>query len=160
MHTIKIGGFRKHTIELYDSIKEITAERDHALNCMITIDLGIGADMDSVAEHFNTLHEHLSNGHREAAQQEAVNLHNNFFMMIEKINTKSLCFALLVKSIDKQPQYDLTDEGCKKVIRKLSHMGLRQSQVEELLSDLKKKLSRNFIPSFLIDMEAGEMQTS
>lgn len=154
MRTINV---RRNRIELFDSISELTADRDHAINKLVVMDLNIGSDMPSVAKHLSKLFAYLADGKNAEAQQEAKNLHNNYFMMIEGINPRSLSFAVFVKSINRKLRYVVTSEEAKNTADELFRMGIKADQVEEQLTSLKKKLMSNFEPSFLIDLETEEM---
>ncbi len=145
-----------HSIKLLDSIKELTSERTHDFNKLVLQDVEIGSDMDAVAGHFSKLGNMLANKKSDEAIQEAKNLHNNIFYMIEKINLKSLCFSVFVHKIDKDFITDFTIDGAKDISKRISKIGLPHEQVEDILEEIKKKLTRNFEPTFLIDMEMKE----
>ena len=154
MRTIKIKGvFRNSEVRLFDSIKELSIERYRELKNLSLQDIGIGSDIDSVAEHFSRLHTLLTNEKTTEALQEAKNLHNNFYYMIEKIDIKSFCFVAMIESINGKNIYDFSEEGVKKTIKKLSDLGLKQIQVNDIVEDVKKNLTKNFNPIFLIDTE-------
>lgn len=162
MRTIEIKGIfgSGHSVKMFDSIKELPSERYHELNKLILQDVGIGSDMDSVAEHFTRFHTLLTNKKTDEALQEAKNLHNNMYYMIQKINIKSFSFVAMVYSIDGKPITDFSQEEVKKNVKRLSQIGLSQSQCEDVLDDLKKKLTQSFEPIFLINMETEEQLKS
>lgn len=154
MKTINLPGvFRRSQVKLFDSTKELNIERHHEFQKLVLQDVGIGSDMDSVARHFSTLHHLLGNDSPGEAVQETKNLHNNVFYMIDKINIKSFCFVAFVDSVDGRKVTDFSESGVRETIKKLSDMGLKQSDVEEILEDLKKNLKKSFNPTFLIDLE-------
>lgn len=80
--------------------------------------------------------------------------------MIEGINIKSFSFVAFVDSINGEKITDFSEAGVRGTIKRLSDAGLKQSQVEEIIEDLKKKLKRNFNPIFLIDSQEQEPLTS
>lgn len=153
MRTIEFKSFfgSNHTIKLFDSIKELTSERVHDLNKLSLQDVEIGSDMDAVAAHFSRLGTMLVAKKNDEALQEAKNLHNNIYYQIEKINIKSLCFSVYVHQIDGEFINDFSIDGAMKTIKRCSQIGLKHSQVEDILDELKKKLQRSFEPTFLIN---------
>jgi len=153
MRTIKTGLLKQGEVVLFDSIKELNIERHHELQKLIIRDAGIGSDMDAVAGHFSTFHSLLVNQKHNEALKEAQNLHNNIFYMIEKINIKSFSFMCMVHAINGKEYNDFSEEGVKQVLKKLSDSGLKQSEVEDILQDVKKNLKKSFDPTFLISTE-------
>ncbi len=149
MKTIKVKGNR---VELFDSISELTAERDHAINKLITMQMGIGDGMDSVAKHLSQLFTYVQQDKKEETLQEIKNLHNNYYMMIEGISPKSLCFAVFVNSINRKTRYSVKTEHAQETIDELYKMGITSEQVKPQVDALKKKLMTNFVSSFLIDL--------
>lgn len=145
MRTIKIGLFKK--AKIYDSIKELTIERDHEFRKLLLQDLGVGSDMGAITKHFGALHAYLSNGKIPESLQEAKNLHNTFYYIIQGINIKSYCFAALVYEIGGKKVTDFSSEGIKETLNKISGMNI--GQVEDILFDVKKNLIQNFEPLFL-----------
>ena len=147
---------KKGTIEFYDGIREMPIINKHNLGKLVIQDLQIGDDINSVSRHFETLHKYIGLGKYDEAVSEAKNLHNNFYYMIEGMDISSYSFITFVKSINKEAYNDLSLSGVKETIHRLSDMGLTVGHVEDLLFDLKKKLTMNFVYSFLIDTETYE----
>lgn len=154
MKTVKTKGLIKsHSIKLYESIKELPISRFHEFQKLMLQDMGVGSDMDSIANHFSTLHHLLINNKSSEALQEAKNLHNNLFMMVQGIGIKSFCFASLIHSIDGELVTDLSSEGAKELVSKIEKTRLSYSDVSEIVENVKKNLSRSFDPTFLINQE-------
>ena len=147
----------KDKVELYSSIKELTAERDHEFHKMSMRDAGIGSTMEDYNAHVSKLVAYLMNDKVEDALQEGKNMHNCYFYAINKINTKSLVFATLIKSINGKEYTGTTVEEHRDAILKLSKSGLKASEMEELLTEVKKKLMANLNPTFLIDTGTTEV---
>ena len=158
MRTIEIKGMfgGGHTVTMYDSIKDLPAERSHEFNKLILQDIGVGSTMDSIANHFSALGNFLVNKKSDEALQEAKNLHNNFYNMIQKINIKSFCFVALLYKIDNDLITDLSDEATRKTIKRISQIGMMQSEIDDIIDELKKNLTQSFEPIFLIDMETKQ----
>jgi hypothetical protein len=155
MRTLKVKG---HTIELFDSIKELTIERHHEFQKLALLDIGVGSDIAGIGAHFSNFHQLLINKKTDEALLEARNLHNNFFYILQGINIKSFCFHTFVKTIDRVPVKisDLVEDKIKENLQKMSWFGLLQSDVEDVLEDIKKKLTQNFEPIFLINSQNQE----
>lgn len=151
MKTIKLGLL--HHCKLYDSIKELPMVRYQEFNKLLLQDVGIGSDMQSVSNHFSSFYNLIVNKKTDELLQETKNLNNNIYYMIEKLNIKSFCFAAMTHSIDGQEVSTLNENDAKSVINKLSSLGLKQSDCEEIVNDIKKNLTQNFDPIFQIDME-------
>lgn len=157
MKTINLPGlFKRSQAKFFDSVKELNIERHHEFQKLVLQDVGIGSNMDSVARHFSSIHYLLGNDSKDEAVQETKNLHNNIFYMIDKIDIKSFCLVAFVNSIDEKTVTDFSEAGVRQTIKELSDKGLRRSDVEEILDDIKKNLKKNFNPIFLIDSEAQE----
>lgn len=155
MKTI-ILPYNKVKVKLYSSIKEWPQKRKHELGKLAIMDMNIGDSMDSVAQHFKNFHNQVHLKQFKEAAQEGINLHNNFFYMLESISIDSYSFTTYVESIGGKPYRDLSTEGAELCIEQLNKGGITVEQVEEQLFELKKKLTANFDHSFLIAMEQAE----
>lgn len=141
MRTIKLRGvLNKTEIRLFDSIDELTAERDHEFWRLVLQDIGIGSDLKSYDKHLGGLYGFLKHKDMESAIQEIQNMRSNIFYMIEKIDLKSFCFATMIHSINGKVYDDFTEDGIKDCIKELSRHGLKGSEVREQVEDIKKKL--------------------
>ncbi len=147
MRSVKLAG---KEVVFFESIKEMSIVRHHEFQKLLLQDIGIGSDMDSVAAHFSNLHTLLGGGKHSEAMQEATNMHNNLFCMIDGINIKSMCFASLVHSIDGE-EYELKEGYIEKVLKRVSKAQV--GKLEEIIFEVKKNLTQNFNPSFLIEGE-------
>jgi len=157
MRTIKAGFISKTEIKVYDSIKELGIVRYQEFQKLLLQDIGIGSDINAIAKHFNSLYSFITHDKKEEAIQEAQNLHNNFYMMISKINIKSHCFACLVYEVNGEKVKDFTDDGVRKTLKKIK--ALKASQVEDILDEVKKNLKQNFNPTFLTDTQVQKNST-
>lgn len=164
MRTIHITkGFTKTKIELFDSDKDLTIDRYSEFTCLSMEDIGVGSNIESIGRHFQQLHTYLQSGKTVPAFKEARNLHNNIFFAIEKIDTKSLCFAPFIHTINNKeafPGFDpksYNHDNVKRVLKELADKGLKYSHVSDILDEVKKNLKQSFEPIFLIDTEEPEM---
>ena len=159
MRTEKIRkGFKVINVELYDSVNDITAIRNHYSNCYFLEDWGIGSDIESIGRHFSNLYKYIAQARQEEAYKEAKNLHNNLYFQIEKIDTKSLCFAPFVYTVGEKPFDDFKDvKKSQDMVSFLSENGLKSQQVSEILDSIKKKFSSSLEFTFLTDLELAEL---
>jgi len=153
MREIRTGLLKTTKIKLYESIKELPIERNHELMKLVLQDLGIGSTIDDAVKHFSVFHNLLANNKIEEARQEAKNLHNNIFYIMEGINIKSFCFLAMVAEINGKKIKDFSMEGVQKEVKRLSDSGLKQGQVDDIVEEVKKNLIRSYEPIFLTDME-------
>jgi hypothetical protein len=156
MREVKLGLISKCNVVLYDSIKELPAERHHEIKKLVLQDSGIGSDMESITNHLSKIYLFLSNDRKDEAMQETQNLHNNLYYQIEKIDLTSYCFAAMIKSVNgKEVTIDeLESEGyVKNLLGMLSKKGLKMTDVSDIVEDVKKNFKKNFDPTFLISLE-------
>lgn len=146
-------------LELYESIKELTAERQNEYNKLAFRDIGVGSTLQDFNKHFSQLHAYLKNDKTEDALMEMSNIYKNFFYAINKISIWSYCFCAFIKSIDGK-EYDRTELGDhKRTIEDLSKKGLTSDQCKSTLDAVKKNLTQNFDPTFLGDIMTAEVLT-
>ena len=148
MKTLNLRGTE---VKVYDSIRELPILRHHEYQKLAAQDVSIGSDMNAVNAHFSTLHKYLQLNQKDNAMQEAMNLHNNIYYMIEKISVKSLCLVPLIHSINHEQIEDFSAENAIAILNKLSKKGLTYGMLEDVLEDVKKNLARNLNPTFLVE---------
>lgn len=156
MRTLKAGYLGKE-IKLYEDLKELPIDVYHDFNKLLMQDFGIGADMDSIGRHFQRLHGMIKNEKNFEAMKEAKNLHNNFFYIISGINLKSYCFACMVYSVGGKKVKARSKEDADQVLKQIE--GISQGEVEDIVGSLKKKLTANLEPIFLINSEQPAKST-
>jgi hypothetical protein len=137
---MKIIKHKGKEITFYSSIKEMPIERYIILQTYLMQESGIGSTMADVENHFRGIDTFLSSEKIQEAITERQNLHMNIYAALNGINFKSLSFACMIGSIDKQEigcmEYDL-----KEAIKKLK--GISVGEIEEILTDLKKNCIGN-----------------
>lgn len=135
-------------IVLYSGVKELPMDRYNELKKYVLRDVGIGSDIGSTAKHFETLDMLLSGDKLHEARRQRINMHTSFFLAIEKINIKHICFAIFVNTIDDKPvitdRDEISEDELIRICRILEKTKLKQSQVEDVIDDLKKKLTPNW----------------
>lgn len=136
-------GLRWTKMELFDSIKEISAERDHEIERLFVLDAGVGSDMKSVYKHHSLINKFLANGKVEEAMEEQRNLMNNYYMIVNGLDVNSFCFMGMIKSIDGEDLIDLSEGNLKGKIKELSKRGLTKDIVSNEIAEVKKKFKES-----------------
>lgn len=160
MKTITTKGiFKNHKINLYATVKELPIDRYHELGKLILQHSGIGDSPEDIPRHYESLSKYIAMDNKNAVLQELQNLHNNLYYSFMGIDINSYCFAVFVRDVDGEYYNDLSVSGSELMVKKLGEYGVTQGQVESITTDLKKKLIRNFLPSFLIDSQEAAQLT-
>ncbi|WP_151086854.1 hypothetical protein [Hymenobacter baengnokdamensis] len=137
-----------HTASFYLSAHEITAGRYTEFQHYQMQDAGIGSDEEAVDRHFASLAARLAAAQADSKQlvyaaDELALLHYNFQFMRGRDQPGQLAFAVLVGAVDGIPTTDLSEEGLKALISRLSSYGLTQGQIEDARAEFLKKKLRN-----------------
>jgi hypothetical protein len=140
MLTIKCGLLNQHVIKLYEDTNELTAIRWKEIQKYAFETAEIGSDIQSFHNNMAKLFKFVGANKRDETLQEIQNINRNVFYAISGISTKSFEFALFVHSINGKTCYDLSQSALEEIINKIEGLGIKQSQVESILEDLKKKL--------------------
>jgi hypothetical protein len=140
MRTLKLKGGE---CEVWESCKELPARRWNDFQKYLIQDIGIGSEIVDVEKHHQNLFQFLAAGKIEEAQAESYNLFQNIILAIQGINIQHVCFGCFVHSVKGKVITDYSENSIRTNIDKLSDMGLTQGHVEDILSDVKKKLIPN-----------------
>lgn len=127
-----------HVVMLYDSIEELPMVNFQKYNKYLLIDSGIGSDVDDIDSHIVKIAKLINNGDSVNAMQELQNMRQNLYMINMEISPKYLAFAALIHSVDGKKVYDLSDDGLKAILQKLTQ--IKHSKILELLLEFKKKM--------------------
>jgi len=146
MQTVPLGD--AHHVSLYQSIFELPAGRHATMQQYLVQAAGIGSSIGAVQRHFEQLAALMVAAQQEPhrlgeAADELANLHYNVQFMLEKFDPTQLAFGCLVAAVDGVPVTDLSEQGLKELLLRLSAMGLTQGQVSELLTDVKQDFRRS-----------------
>ena len=138
-----------HTVELFNSIEELSITRFHKYNKMLLVDSGIGGTMEDIDRHLARIMALARQDKLDELGKEVENMRQNIYMVQVGLNPKLLSFAALVKSIDGEPVTDFSDEGLKNIVEKLKDEKI--TDIAETLDDVKKKIDSEltaYFPSF------------
>lgn len=126
-------------VTIHESIKELTADRYKDFQKYLIQSAGYGSTMEDVDRHFRNLDVFLNTGKIEEAIQERENMRMNMFLMLNKINIDHAAFACLIDSVNGIKVTDYSENNLLSIVQMLGEHGLLQTQVEEIISDVKKK---------------------
>lgn len=135
-----IVKYKGNTIELYDTIEELPSERYFLFNKYLLIDSGLGSDMDSIDARLSRLYTFLSNEKYDEAKQEAINLRNAFYFVLNDINPKMKCFAVMVKKVNGKR---LPIDDIPEAVSKIRITGITWQIISSTVDALKKKLTKS-----------------
>ncbi|TNE75024.1 hypothetical protein EP331_00210 [bacterium] len=142
-----ILGRTTATVLLYSSIKELPVYRYNEFEKLLMQDVGIGSSMEDVGTRFGRLYQFISDSDIINTHKEAKNLHNTLFWALNGFNTTYKSFRVLIHSVNGK-EYDLKYlDKLDKVVQKIS-----QGEVEEVLTEVKKKLIQNYERCFLTEI--------
>lgn len=136
MKTLTIN---KKIVKVFDSIDEMPITNFQKYNKYLLIDSGIGSDIDDIDLHITKIAKLLKTNNTKKALQELQNMRQNMYMISSEISPKYLAFAALIYSIDGKKVTDLSDEGLKSLLSKLTE--IKHSSIIEFLLWLKKKVT-------------------
>lgn len=129
--------------KICESIKELTIDRYSDFQKYLLQDSGIGSTIEDVYRHSEKIDVFIASGKIAEAATERSNQHFNFYLMLNKINITHLTFATLVDSIDDVKIDDYSETALIKVCDQLGKVGLKREELEDVLTDIKKKLIPN-----------------
>lgn len=127
-------------VYVYGDSKECPSKRYSRLQKYLVMDAGIGSDLESISSHFTRLYGFIGEAMTDTALKECENLHMNFFAVLNEMNFRSLAFAIIVASINDEPQTDISDEGLKRLLERVDSLELSQGTIETAVDEVKKKI--------------------
>jgi hypothetical protein len=133
-----------HTLEMYAGIDELPITRFMVYNRFMLVDSGIGSDLNDVDRHIGTLARFIASDKKTDANKELLNLRQNLAFIIEGVSPRMMAFVPFLATLDGVPVTDLSDEGAKDVLRRLSEKGMTAGLLIRLLTGVKKKLNQSW----------------
>lgn len=134
MKSVKING---HTLEIFDSIDELTIRRFQKYNKYLLIESGVGSDLQDILEHVERAKIYIK-ANPKMAEVELENLRQALYLVSEEISPKYMAFAVLVNKIDGEPVNELSDVGLKRVLDTLNDV--KRTWIDRVLDSVKKKI--------------------
>ena len=154
MKDVELNGKK---VRLYDSIEELPMVRFHKYNRMLLVDAGIGSDISDLDAHLERVVRYIRKGDNENAAKEMENMRQNVYIILQGQNLRHLSFACLVYSIDGQMCNDLSEEGLRQVLERLS--GAKKKDITEAYDSVKKKIDDElalYFPALFDDVRTRE----
>jgi len=131
-------------IKIQESIKELPTWRFREFQKYLVQNSGIGSDITDIARHYENLDLFIASNRLEDAATERTNMHFNFFFMLNGINIQHLAFGVLIEEFGGAK---ITDHSETNLIVISDRIGkesdLTQKELEEVLTEVKKKLIPN-----------------
>ena len=153
MKTVTIN---KHTINIYDSIEDLSIVRFHKYNKFLLIDSGVGSDLQDATNHINRAIKYIDTDSK-LAKIELSNLLQNIHLINEELSPKYLAYSALVYEIDGKIVTDLSDDGLKQVHDKLNDVPI--SFLNAFIEGVKKKMDQEltlYFPALFEDSGSKE----
>lgn len=133
----------KGKFRIFEAIREFPIDRFKDFQKYLVQDSGIGSTMSDVDSHYRNFDMFLSAGKLSECIQERHNLHYNLYFMLNRIDVKSVCFACLICSINDKEMNDFSETNLHAVSDEIGRMGFSRGELEDILSEVKKKLIAN-----------------
>lgn len=154
---IEHNGF---TLELYDSIKELPADRFQDYNRNVMLDAGIGGDLSAFEARLSTIDRILVKN-PDGARKELENLRTAVRFIVEGTSPEMSAFVPLIRRIDGRilTSQDMTEEGVKRIVERLNQKRVPFWSIKNFLSLVKKKFALEFelvFPKMTDDPEVKE----
>lgn len=130
----------KGIISVWEDPKELPIDRFADFQKYAIQDVGIGSTMEDINRHYSLLDSFLSAGKIDEARMERQNLHFNLYLAISEIQITDITFACFVQSVNSTTIIDYSESGLQNTCKLLAEIELNRGQLEEVLSEIKKKL--------------------
>lgn len=132
-------GLRTHKVTMYDDIDQLPIERFNKVNKYWMLHDNLGSsftDIDST--HISRLI--LVSDNKEKLLKELENLRILIYNIINDVNPSQMAFACLVSEIDGEVVEDLSEEGIKRVLKKLNDIGLTEGEFKKKMTEVREKI--------------------
>lgn len=133
------------TVELYDSIRELPADRFQDYNRNVMLDAGIGSDLLAFEARLSTI-SRLADRDPEGVKKEVDNLRATVRFIVEGTSPEMASFVPLIRKIDgrRLTDDDMTEEGVKRTLDELARKKLPVGRIKAFLDLVKKKFAVEF----------------
>lgn len=144
---------RKKLIEFYDSIEEMPHRNYMKFNKEMMRQNEVGNDETDVLKRIERAMSFINAGSSDKAFKELSNARMAYTYANAELHPRGLALASMVKTIDGQPQNDLTSDGLREVLVVLQDEGITKKEVETISEEVKKKLNKNLKYFFLTNLK-------
>lgn len=147
MRAIDLNNGNK--IIVYESLREIPIINYINFQRALCFDLHAGSDTSDIFHHYDKLAEFIKKGMNKQALEELNNIYVTAFQSINDINTRTRCFYYLIHSINEEHIVRIDDQKIDESLKVLSGYGLTIEHVDDIIEDVKKKLTPKHLLFFL-----------
>jgi len=126
----------------YQNAKDMPAGRFHAFQKYIIEEWATGGTIQAVDAKFGIIGQLIADKSTEKALRELNNIRMGFNYMLNEVNIKSYAFACTVAGIDDVKFEDYSESALKEIIKSVERE-ISQTEIEEVVGDLKKKSKIN-----------------
>lgn len=133
-----------YTVELYDSIKDIPAERDTLMNYYLLEDSGIGSDLQSIESHLSHIIDAINTDKKDHVRDAIYNFRASCYSMITRYRPDQIAWACMIKTVNGESLTDFSAESLQRLVKQLSDDGLTAGKIEDTFEEIKKKLPTNW----------------
>lgn len=150
---------KKHKILLWETIDELPIERFMAYNKYLMISGALGSTFEDIdANHLHQLVTVIDD--KVKVIQQVTNLRELIYNIINEVNYDHHAFACLVYSIDGEVMSDITDNGLKRTLKRLSDIGISNADVKKKTKKSRKPFSLNWKRYFRINSTGARNTTT
>lgn len=140
MRQIQLEG--SESVLLYQTPQELPAGRYSRFQYWLLREAGIGHGAGAIEQHFHTVTALLAGNRAEAAADALALLHYSFADTLDEFSPRHLAFGCLVAEVSGQPVSDVSEEGLRRLLDRLSALGLTEGMVAAEVADVKKNWRR------------------
>jgi hypothetical protein len=131
--------FRKTKVTLYDDIDQLPIDRFNKINKYWMLHDNIGSSFQDIDNnHIAKLI--LVADNKEKVIKEIENLRILIYNIINEVNPNHMAFACLVDSINDEPNMDLSEEGCRKTLKRLDEAGLTNFLLKKKMKEVRERI--------------------
>lgn len=123
---------------LYDSIQELPVDNFFKFNLNLTLNAGIGGDIQAIMERQAELKEWIRRGRKKEALQAVNNMENTIAAIMAGVNPETNAFVCMVHSCNGEKVTDLSQEGMNRYLKKWSKKGFTIGKLKGWLIAAKK----------------------
>ena len=134
---------KKLTLELYNDIDQLPIVRFNKANKFWMLHDNIGSSIEDIdRNHLSKLA--LIAGDEAKCKKEIANLRILIYNIITEVNVNHMSFACLISKVNGKPANDLSDDGIKKLLKKLSDGGLTNEVLKKKLQNSGRKSTKSW----------------
>lgn len=136
MRTLQISP--RHSLQFFQSIMELPAGRHIEYQCYSAEQAGVGSTEEDAQRHEELAARFGARADKQREQNlELANAHYCRAWVEQNYSPRRMAFASLIATVDGESITDVTEEGLRELLVRLSVIGLTNEQVEEALKSVE-----------------------